>query len=47
MTEQEYNDIAEYRKYIMLQRTLRFKRRMEQSRKEDVPGGYYSRHSHV
>lgn len=43
MTEQQYNDIEEYRKYVARQAALRWKRRMEQARKEDVPGGYYQK----
>lgn len=41
MTEQEYNDLQEYRKYIAMQRALRLKRKIEKLRREDVPGGYY------
>lgn len=33
-----FNDINEYRKYIALQNALRFKRKIEQLRREDISG---------
>jgi hypothetical protein len=42
MTEQQYNDIEEYRKYVARQAALRWKRRIEEDRKRDTSYGYYS-----
>jgi len=37
MTEQEYLDMEDYRKYIIQQRALRLKRRIQRMRENDNP----------
>ena len=37
MTEQEYFDETDYRKYIIQQRALRLKRRIQRMRENDNP----------
>lgn len=41
MTEQEYNDILEYERYVARQRALRIKRRVERGRGEENENEYY------
>ena len=37
MTEQEYNDMQDYRKYIIQQRALYWKSRIEKARQNENP----------
>lgn len=41
MTEQEYNDIREYERYLARQRALRIKRRIEEAREREQYDDYY------
>lgn len=41
MTEQEYNDIREYERYLARQRALRIKRRVEREREMENENEYY------
>ncbi len=41
MTEQEYNDIREYERYLARQRALRVKRKIEEAREREESNGYH------
>ena len=38
----QFKDMNEYRKYLMLQRALHWKRKIEENREKDTFGGCYS-----
>lgn len=42
MLEQEYSDMQDYRKYIIQQRALRLKRRIEKAREREDSNPYHA-----